>query len=55
MKFITEDTKAKHTIITTIYRDNLNVLTKVIKTPSRKAWVQKPSDLIKSGRKHKRF
>jgi hypothetical protein len=29
------------------------VFTKVIKTPSRKAWVLRPSDVIKSGREHK--
>ncbi len=51
---ITEDTKPKHTNITTIYRDQLNrkVFTKVIKTLSGKAWVQRPGGLIESERMH---
>ncbi len=52
---ITEATNVKHTNITTIYRDNYNkVIAKVIKMSSLKAWVQKPSGLIKRGKKWKR-
>jgi hypothetical protein len=46
--FITEDTKVKHTNITTKLK--WIVFTKVIKTPSKEA-----KNLIKSERKRKRF
>ena len=57
MKFIIPDTKAKHTNITTNYRDNQNrkVFTKVIKMPSLKVWVQIPGGQIKRSGKRKRF
>jgi hypothetical protein len=31
------------------------VFREVIKTPSWKAWLERPSGIIKSGKKHKRF
>jgi hypothetical protein len=34
---------------------NQTVCTKIIKMPSGKDWVQRPSGLTKSGRKRKRF
>ncbi len=57
MKFITEDTKVKHTNITTIYKRQLkqSVFTKVIKKSSWKALVQRPKGLIESGGKRKHF
>jgi hypothetical protein len=57
IKSITEDTKVKHTNIATICNDNYSkkVFTKVIKMPSWKVWVQRPSGLFKSGRKHDHF
>jgi hypothetical protein len=50
-----EDTKVKHTNITTIYNDNENDLQKSVKIPNWQAWVQRLSGIIKSGRKRKHF
>jgi hypothetical protein len=52
-----EDTKVKHTNITTIHNDNENgkYLQKSVKIPNWQAWMERLSGIIKSERKCKHF